>query len=216
MGHPLLHNMQVMDNDPAREWMRLQEQYRQMDQDELENAAKQAYELTETAQQALAMEIKNRALDFPLCLERPAKPKRLAMHTENEFLNLSVYNVYVAFSEAEARQATHTLDEAGIAWTFGPDNRDQVEGYSGSYKDGVAVRVLGWDWNRARAILPQQNLPEPEDYPEGAVTCPNCRSEDVVLDATEEKAADGVPGKFSWHCETCGHEWQDDGVEKLV
>jgi len=203
-----------MENDPAREWQRMQEVYSQMSEDELRCVADEAYELTDIARQALAMEIKARSLAIAPRLQRPTRPERLAMHTESEFLDRELYTVYIALSPTEAHAVIETLDRADIPWRFGEKNLDDVEAYAGSYEDGVPVRVLAQDWYDAKSILPPQNLPEPPQYPEGAVTCPKCQSEDVVLESVEESSLRESSEKFRWHCEACGHAWQDDGVEK--
>jgi len=51
--------------DPAGEWLRLSEHYRQLTDDELVDLARETSELTDVAQQALAQEIANRRLKVP-------------------------------------------------------------------------------------------------------------------------------------------------------
>jgi hypothetical protein len=51
--------------DPAGEWLRLSEHYRQLSDDELVGLARQTSDLTDDAQQALAQEIANRRLKIP-------------------------------------------------------------------------------------------------------------------------------------------------------
>ncbi len=63
--------MPAMENDPAREWQRLQEVYSQMSDDELQLVAIEAYALTDVAKQALAAEIKTRNLNVVLQEVRP-------------------------------------------------------------------------------------------------------------------------------------------------
>lgn len=204
-----------MENDPAREWQRMQETYSRMSKDELRNVANKAYDLTGVAQQALRKAVKERNLAIVPLLQRPTNPERLAMDTEDEFLDQGLFRVYVAFSATEAQAATQTLDQADIPWRLGLENFDRAEDYTGSYAEGIPIRVLRWDWYAAKSLLPPQNLPEPPGYPEGPVTCPNCQSDDVVLESAEPSPSTRVPQKFSWHCAACGHAWQDDGVEKL-
>jgi DNA-directed RNA polymerase subunit M/transcription elongation factor TFIIS len=55
---------------------------------------------------------------------------------------------------------------------------------------------------------------EPEDLP---VQCPKCRSAEVVFDELvpdESAPAANAPQKFKWICESCGHDWEDDGIVK--
>ena len=48
--------------DPAGDWLRLSEHYRQLTDDELVGLARQTSELTDVARQALAQEVANRRL----------------------------------------------------------------------------------------------------------------------------------------------------------
>jgi hypothetical protein len=51
--------------DPAGEWLRLSEHYRQLSDDELVGLGRQTSELTDVAQPALTQEIANRRLKIP-------------------------------------------------------------------------------------------------------------------------------------------------------
>ncbi len=67
---------------------------------------------------------------------------------------------------------------------------------------------------------------EPEDDPtpkdseeleELPVRCPKCQSEEVVfegLTSAPGNAADEASQKYKWSCDSCGHQWEDDGVAK--
>ena len=65
-----------------------------------------------------------------------------------------------------------------------------------------------------------QNEPESEKIGESdlenlAVRCPKCRSTEIVLDslAAEPETQAGESAKFKWTCDSCGHKWEDSGIE---
>jgi len=203
-----------MESDPAREWLSMQQIYSQMKQDELENIAAKAYELTDVAKKALEMEIKRRQIEVALELQPPDRPERPPMHTEEEFLDLALVPVYRAFSANQAQMAASSLDKANIPWRFGPDNLDRIDDFRGSYEDGVNLKVQNWDYVWAKRLMPAESQPAPSlTFPEGPVLCPACHSDQVVLDSAEQTPSNRSVDKFNWHCEACGHKWQDDGVE---
>ena len=75
------------------------------------------------------------------------------------------------------------------------------------------VEVLEGDLKRAHAALEDafeyEDTEEEKDY---AVLCPKCRSGAVVLE--ERDSSSTAP--FHWHCDACGHQWSDEGIEQEV
>src|SRR5262245_21039277 len=59
-----------------------------------------------------------------------------------------------------------------------------------------------------------------DEVEEDAIRCPRCCSVEVVCDSRESDAGEVEPGvakedsKFNWHCDACGYQWQDDGIEE--
>jgi hypothetical protein len=68
---------------------------------------------------------------------------------------------------------------------------------------------------------------EPEDDPtpkekdqeldELPVRCPKCHSTEVVIEgftSAPAMATGESSQKYKWTCDSCGHQWEDDGVAK--
>jgi len=57
------------------------------------------------------------------------------------------------------------------------------------------------------------NVPQPEEGPEDAENIDQDEdSEEEPEDVEQVRAADPDP-KFHWRCDSCGHEWEDEGLE---
>jgi hypothetical protein len=197
-----------MNLDPAQEWRQVQEVYSQMSEDELRSVAATAYELTDIARQVLAAEIRDRGIGIALVTERPRKPERPEMRSEDELLHPSLATVYVAQNAAEAQSATQKLDAAGIVWRISPEWLEWLEKHPDADKCNIDIQVLLFDRERAQSLLPPQDEDEPYiEVPEAPIVCPRCKSEGVVFDSVDQT------GKYKWHCEDCGSAWLDDGVE---
>jgi DNA-directed RNA polymerase subunit M/transcription elongation factor TFIIS len=52
-----------------------------------------------------------------------------------------------------------------------------------------------------------------EEIAPADIHCPKCRSDEVVLVSVDQAEDESVDSKYNWHCDGCGNEWQDDGVE---
>jgi len=129
----------------------LQKRYAGMTDEELTALASDAYDLTETAQQALRAEIAKRGLKITLEPAANAQPER-------------------SIEEDEDEDPDSSLDE--------PDD-------------------------------------ESEDDLRGTVHCPKWRSDEIVFDrrAAQPGSEPRPDAKFDWHCDACGHVWEDDGIE---
>jgi hypothetical protein len=132
------------------ESLELQKRYAGMTDEELTALASDAYDLTETAQQALRSEIAKRGLKIMLEPTANAQPGRSI--EEDEDLESS------------------------------PDEPDDVS----------------------------------EEDLRCTARCPKCRSEEIVFDRREVEPGrePGPDAKFDWHCDACGHVWEDDGIEE--
>lgn len=59
-----------------------------------------------------------------------------------------------------------------------------------------------------------------DDREDDGVQCPKCHSVEVVFDSRECDGSEVEPGaaredsKYNWHCDACGFQWQDDGIEE--
>ena len=128
------------------------------------------------------------------------------------------------WSARDALKVQAILDEAGIPFFMGPEKATAVDGVTSNFAKGVAVQIMqiGLPWAR-----PAMQHYEPEDDPtpkennqaldELPVRCPKCHSTEVVfegLTSAPAMATDESSQKYKWTCDSCGHQWEDDGVAK--
>jgi DNA-directed RNA polymerase subunit M/transcription elongation factor TFIIS len=194
-----------------------------MTDEELIALAEDPSELTDMARQALAMEISQRRLKVPRADEvNPrgvVKPPAPSLeedgdpYAEDRELN----EICTVWSLEDALQLQRLLDAAGIPFFMGAANATEVEAGTMNFAQGISVKVMriGLPW--ARQVMqnysPKDAPPEPklEELGEAAIYCPKCHSTEVIFD--ELDGDDKSPQKFKWTCESCGHEWEDEGVE---
>jgi DNA-directed RNA polymerase subunit M/transcription elongation factor TFIIS len=208
-----------MDNlDVGQEWEQLRETYSLMSEDELSAVAEDAYDLTPLAQEALQAVIRERGFTIHVKTTKPLAPPAPG-HSDDSDLEV---NSWVANMD-EARQVKATLNEGGVPCFFGPDNVLELEDFKGSFDRGVQVKVRVVDRDRARlaklraaeAADPDYGAPDPEEEKKYAVVCPKCRSEEVIFEQSEPGKTDlPADSLFKWRCDSCGYEWEDDGVAK--
>jgi len=212
--------------DPAGECLRLSEHYRQLSDDELVGMARQTSELTDVAQQALAQEIANRRLKLPP--EESAAPRSPGPQPDSAEDGESPYaegrelvEIRTVWSLADALKLQRLLDTAGIPFYMGPEKATGVDDVTSNFANGLNVQIMqvGVPW--ARQALqqyfpadepPEQKADESDDL---AIHCPKCHSMEVVFEDLDRgpENADGKPSsKFKWTCDSCGHEWEDDGL----
>ena len=127
------------------------------------------------------------------------------------------------WSVRDALKVQTILDEAGIPFFLGPEKATGVDGVTSNFANGVGVQIMriGLPW-----AAPGMAQYEPEDDPtpkereahdELVVRCPNCHSAEVVFEggtSTLVVPTDDSSQKYKWTCDSCGHQWEDDGVAK--
>jgi hypothetical protein len=127
------------------------------------------------------------------------------------------------WSVRDALKVQAILDEAGIPFFMGPEKATGVDGVTSNFSNGVGVQIMriGLPW-----AAPGMAQYEPEDDPtpkerethdELVVRCPNCHSAEVVFEggtSTLVVPTDDPSQKYKWTCDSCGHQWEDDGVAK--
>ena len=128
------------------------------------------------------------------------------------------------WSVRDAAKVQTILDEAGIPFFMGPEKATGVDRVTSNFAKGVGVQIMqiGLPWAR-----PAMQHYEPEDDPtpkeknqeldELPVHCPKCHSTEVVfegLTSAPAMATDESSQKYKWTCDSCGHQWEDDGVAK--
>lgn len=210
--------------DAAAEWLRLTGHYRRMSDGELLSLARNPDALTEAAQQVLKAEFSARRLEPPP--EECAPPPEPEPDPDSPYAeDRELVELCKVWSLSDALQLQWLLDRAGIPFYLGEERVTGVDRLTSNFASGVSVKVMrvGYPWARQAmsdyepANEPPPDEEEPKDLPEIPVTCPKCRSTDVVFErlspgpSTEEQDPDS---NFEWTCDSCGYEWEDKGMLK--
>jgi DNA-directed RNA polymerase subunit M/transcription elongation factor TFIIS len=212
--------------DPAGEWLRLSEHYRQLSDDELVDLARQTSELTDVAQQVLAQEIANRRLKIPL--EEPAAPRipesqpDSAEDAESPYAeDRELVVICTVWSLADALKLQRLLDTAGIPFYVGPEKAFGFDAATSNFANGLSVQIMRvgvpWAGQALQQYFPA-DVPPDEKVDESdnlAIHCPKCHSTKVVFEDLDRglENSEGEPSsKFNWTCDSCGHQWEDDGL----
>lgn len=220
-----MHNL-----GPAAEFLRISEHYRSLSDGELLVLARQPSELTATAQQALANEISERRLkvpppEKPSSRPRPEPPPTVidpsdpSQHEYDD--DRQLVGLCTVWSVRDALQIQNLLDTAGIPFFMGPERATGVDAVTSNFAEGVSVQVMnvGLPWAR-QALQTYEPADDPtpkekEELDELPVRCPKCKSTEVVFEdlvGEPTASAENAASRFKWKCDSCGHEWEDDGV----
>jgi len=209
--------------DPAGEWRQLAERYRAMSDEELVVLARQQSALTDLAQQALTQEISYRKL--LILPEESPPPSEPELDPGSPYAeDRELVELCTVWSLRDALRLQTVLDRAGIPFFMGPEKATDVDQVTSNFLKSVSVQVMriGLPWAR-QALLNYEPADEPRPKPEEEleefpVRCPKCGSTEVVLGrlATESSSAkDSSPHpQFEWTCDSCGHQWEDDGIAR--
>ena len=217
-----------MENDPAGEWLRLTEHYRQMYDDELLNLAADYHDLTDPAKQVLRDEMRTRGLGDPSSpstvnfahfasagvanagrvppsqWETPADlPEHGVDEPEPQIAHEFTWKTPLCERETreEAWQIYEVLRRAGIeSWIVAPSR------YAGDLGN-PRVLVPADQLDQAREVashpIPQEIVELSKmDVPEFELPkCLRCGGLDPVLES--------VDPSNTWRCEVCGNEWSE-------
>jgi hypothetical protein len=221
--------------DPEHEKRRLAEFYAGQMDGELEKVAKEAYELTGLAREALRAELTKRGSGIALVEQTPAIAPPIALpgdpppeappvlsSPEGELEMQEMVTIRNFRDLPEALLAKGSLDSAGINCALIDDNMVRLDWFWSNLMGGVKLQVQKEDAAIAKEILDQ---PIPESFDVTGVGeydqphCPNCQSLDVnyreISPAAYVSAMVSVPIPFhrrAWRCRACLVEWEDDGV----
>jgi DNA-directed RNA polymerase subunit M/transcription elongation factor TFIIS len=208
--------------DPAAEWLRLSERYRQMSDNELLALARHNSELTTVAQQTLANEISARRLKLPPEEPPAAPPLEPPSDSSDSYAeDRELVEIRTVWSLADALQVQTLLDRAGIPFFMGPEKATGVDKVTSSFAGGVSVKIMriGLPWaGQAMKNYEPVNEPAPKqevELSELPVRCPRCNSTEVVFErliSDPTGATENSSPKFEWTCDSCGHQWEDDGI----
>jgi hypothetical protein len=186
--------------DPEQERRRVAEFYSHQMDGELEAVAKQAYELTELAREALRAELARRGLTVKWIEVAPAppvppapaalpgdppepEPDREEFSSEDGELELRTMLTIRQFRDLpEALLAKGSLQSAGIEAILTDDNIVRLDWFWSNLMGGIKLKVAPEDVEVANEILDQ---PIPEAFDVTGVGeyqqphCPRCQSLDV-------------------------------------
>jgi DNA-directed RNA polymerase subunit M/transcription elongation factor TFIIS len=209
---------------PAGDFLRISEHYRGLSDDELLDLSRESSELTDIAQQALTNEISHRKLKVP----PQAPPTRPEVWTPPDTSDPNdpyaedheLVAICTVWSLADAFQVQKLLDMAAIPFFMGPEKATDVDAVTSNFAAGVEVKIMsiGFPWARqAMQFYEPINDKTPKDdkeaYDAVSIRCPKCHSTEVVFEETLPVSVDKPwPQKYKWTCDSCGHEWEDDGL----
>jgi len=226
--------------DPERERQRLLVFYSGQMDGELEKVAKQAYELTDLARQALRAEIARRGLGVELVESAPvvAKDELPSLPgdppppdppvepptQDGEFELRSLVTIRKFRDLPEALLAKGSLESAGIEAVLTDDNIVRLDWFWSNLMGGIKLNVDPEDAEAANSILDQ---PIPEHFDVVGVgeyqqpRCPTCESLDVTFRELDQpvayvRAYFNVPiplRRRAWRCRACRSEWENDGAD---
>jgi DNA-directed RNA polymerase subunit M/transcription elongation factor TFIIS len=208
--------------DSAAEWLRLTAHYRRMTDGELLEIARDPTLLVEAARQILAAEMSARGLKTPSPEPKIAAPSPEPEPDSPYAKDRELVELCKVWSLSDALQIQWLLDRSGIPFYIGPDKARAVDAGALNFADGVTVQVMriGLPWaSQAIAHYEPANEPagekEDEERKEASVTCPKCGSQDVIFAQLTPESGDETDeskSRFAWICDSCGNEWEDEGV----
>lgn len=150
-----------------------------MTDEELQSLAAEGNELTDLAKQALESQLKARGLKVEFVDAAPVSEAsdRDDPRGDVDPSELELIDIAHAFSAEDARAIKTDLDQGGVPSFIGPNNIDNVDDYHGSFEDGIPIRVLASDQQRAAPALAQFFPATPEeDRPKATDTEPAARN----------------------------------------
>jgi DNA-directed RNA polymerase subunit M/transcription elongation factor TFIIS len=127
------------------------------------------------------------------------------------------------WSVRDALKVQTILDGLGIPFFMGPEKAPDVDGVTSNFAKGIGVQImkigLPWAGPAMRHYEPEDDPTpkEKEELDELTVRCPKCHSAEVVFEggtSTLVVATDDSSQKYKWACDSCGHQWEDDGIAK--
>ena len=223
-----------MQTDPAQEWRRLAEEYREMGDGELFNLAEDFANLTGPAQEALRQEMRSRGLGDPQAAE-PAKTNFIPQTTNAPVkqvdapaavspMMLGQAPVIVANDDGNDQEETgpHDYTWKTVLCDCGSDQeaRELAEALrqagldswvQGSQEFGrrqARVLVAADQLDRAREIAARPIAKEAVDESQEEV--PEFIEPKCPKCGSDEVVLEGADTQNHWRCEACEAEWSDD------
>ena len=125
------------------------------------------------------------------------------------------------WSVRDALKVQNILDAAGIPFFMGTEKAAGADLVTSNFANGVVVQIMqiGRPWARQamQHYQPEDDrTPKVEQDPgDLTVRCPKCLSEEGVFEGGTDTlivAGDDSSQKFRWTCDSCGHQWEDEGI----
>ena len=210
----LFLNMEI--GDQVEEWRRLQASYMGKTDEELDALAKESYQLTDVARQALQSEVARRGLQVQLRGVAPAQSELNPNRSEFDSSHLDLVVLQRVWDSAEAQQVKKILDGAGIPSFLCQENLDDFSAFTSGFERGVDIKVRYLDNQRALGVLSRALPADPQETTEYVPVCPKCRSPEIVFQSLsgQEESTSSCDARFNWRCDACGFQWTDEGIEK--
>ena len=222
-----------MDTDDLDQ---LRQTYAGMDEDELGAIAADGCDLTDLAKRVLRAEISRRGLNIELqtaAVKSDGKAEEDGSAEEPQTDQME--EVATVWNAKEARKLQKLFSDSRIPSYLGHENVENVGSFHGRFDHGVDVKVAVDDMKTAIMLIESNPETAPaesevaesdgsaedndkDDTAQYVVRCPKCHSDGVVLDRRESEP--GVETefdqKYDWHCDDCGYQWQDEGIEEKL
>jgi len=156
-----------MDIDVQMEWRERVETCSQMADEGLQSLAAEGNELTDLAKPAPQSQLKARdpKVEFEDAAPVAEVFDRDDPRSDFDPSELELIDIAHAFSAEDARAIKAALDKGGVGSFMGLNNIDNVDDYHGSFEDGIPIRLLASDQQRAARALAQFFPATPEEEP---------------------------------------------------
>jgi DNA-directed RNA polymerase subunit M/transcription elongation factor TFIIS len=146
-----------------------------------------------------------------------------SLHEDQYEEDRKLVELCTVWSPRDALKVQAILDEAGIPFFMGKEKATGVDKVTSNFSNGVGVQIMqiGLPWaGQAMQHYKPEDDPTPKEtgeLEELVIRCPKCGSAEVVFEggtSTLVVATDDSSQKYQWSCDSCGHQWEDDGVAK--
>jgi hypothetical protein len=226
-----------MQTDPALEWRRLAEHYREISDEELRQLADDFTDLTETAQQALRQEMQSRGLGDPKASTTQVPPaiafqeaRSMTRKNFDLFAGSSPNSDLLPSDPEERDEEDGQEDGAPVEYTWKTLLRECNDLTEAKQLSTVLTKagIQSWtEWppgysigfgnprvvvaadqlDQARAIA-ERPIPQ-EIIEESKLEPPEFQTPVCPKCGAEDPTLEGVDPTNSWHCEQCDWDWTE-------
>jgi hypothetical protein len=205
--------------DDPQEWLRLNQSYQKMDDDELLQLRDDFDDLTPTAQEILRPILQSRGIPEVV----HTAPPPVTQYADYSFLRTTSSPQGTDVTDRDsllkdngvAVRACESMDDASLLRDYLQENK--IESLVITTKRGYPVRfpeilVFPQDVEYATKLLDQADVDafrrgaeaEPAPVIEGSSECPACGSSEILLQPSSPDCLN------AWQCANCGRSWQDN------